>query len=413
MFKKIKNLRKDELIKGSIILFFMFGFYNLFNYLFQMSMARMLGPADYGVLAVLMSFIYIFTIPSEAIQTIVSRYTSRFSTKKSFGKMKDLLVRSLKKGVILALIAFSIFIPVALILSYFLKIEFLLIVITGISIFYAFIIPVVRGIIQGRKKFVSLGINLITESLIKLILSISLVLIGLKVYGAIAGVLIATLIIFILAFSSIKEITLSKRKNEEFKNVYSTNFPVLIAVTSIILMYSLDVILARRFFSPKLAGQYAFISLIGKVIIFSSAAIGKAMLPISSENFENGKKTHRFLKKSLVSTLLISVVALFFYFFFPETVIKIISLGSSQYTEASGILFIVGLAFSFTSLSNLLITYRISINKIGKIAYSLLLFIILQVVLLSIFNSSLMEFSISLLFVNLAMMTYLLIITKI
>ena len=84
MFKKIKKIWEDELIKGSFILFVLIGFFNLFNYLFQMSMARMLGPSDYGILAVLMSFIYIFSIPSEAIQTIISRYTSKFNIKKEF-----------------------------------------------------------------------------------------------------------------------------------------------------------------------------------------------------------------------------------------------------------------------------------------------------------------------------------------
>jgi len=410
--EKINLLKQDELVKGSIILFLLLMIFNFLNYVFQISMAKLLGPADYGVLAVLMSFIYIISIPSEAIQTIISKYTSKFNSNNNLGEMKDLLLRSLKKGVMLSFIAFLIFLPIALVLSKFLNIEFWLIAITGLSIFYVFIIPILRGIIQGRKKFVGLGINLVLESFIKVIASILLVVIGFRVYGAMFGLLIAFLIAFILAFYPIKGITQSIRKRSEFKEVYSANFPVLIAITSVILIYSLDIILARRFFSPEIAGQYAFVSLIGKVVIFSSSAIGKAMFPISSENFENGKRTSGLLKKALILVSLISVVALFFYITIPKLVIIILSLGSQQYLYGANILFTLGLAFSFVSLSNILILYNISINKMKKSSFGLIVFVILEIILLSIFNSNLREFSIALLFVSFIMMIYSIIITK-
>ncbi len=406
----IRVMKKDELVRGSIVLFVMMGVYNLFNYIFQISMARLLEPANYGILAVLMSFVYIFSIPSEAIQTVASKYTSKFNVKKNFGKIKDLLYRSLKKGSIISLITFLIFLPIALFLSDFLKIGVWLIILTGAFIFCVFTIPVVRGIIQGRKKFISLGVNLIVESLIKVIIAVSLVIIGLGVYGAIAGLLIAESVIFVLALASIKEVTASSRKSESFKGIFSANFQVLFAVTSIVLMYSLDIILARRFFPPELAGQYAFVSLIGKVIIFSSAAIAKVMFPISSENFQRGKRTSVIFKKSLIIVSLISGITLFFYLLFPIQVIKIISLGSDQYFDAANVLFIVGLAFSFISLSNIIIMYNISINK--KLPFSLMFFVILQVVMLSILNSSLMEFSLSMLFVSFIMLVYSIVITK-
>ena len=132
----LKRFRNDELVRGSIILFVLMSIFNILNYVYQISMARMLGPADYGVLAVLMSFVYIFGIPSEAIQTIISRYTSRFNIKKNFGKMKDLAFRSMKKGVFFATIVFVIFLVVAFFLADILKIEYWLLAITGLFIFY-------------------------------------------------------------------------------------------------------------------------------------------------------------------------------------------------------------------------------------------------------------------------------------
>ncbi|MBU3912750.1 MAG: oligosaccharide flippase family protein [Nanoarchaeota archaeon] len=407
MIGRFKNLGKDELVRGSFILLAVISIFNILNYIFQMSMARLLGPADYGILAVLMSIVYIFGIPSEAIQTVIARYTSKFGIKKENGKIKDLMYRSLKKLFLFSVIAFIVFTILSISLSKMLKIDFWLLALTGLFIFYLFSVPVIRGILQGKKRFLGLGLNMVVESFGKVVFSILLVLLGWKVYGAITGLVIGGVAAFILAFMSVKDIIFTKiKRNQDLSGAYRYNLPVLIGITSIVLIYSLDVILARIFFNPELAGKYALVSLIGKVILFSSFAISKAMFPIASENFERGRKTSSILKKSIVLILLISAVMLFLCFFIPENVIRVISLGSSQYVSASDILFFVSLAFSFTALTNVIINYSLSINRIRRSSLTLLVFVIMEVVLLSIFNSNLREFAISLLVVNFLMFIY-------
>lgn len=406
MLKRIENLRKDELVRGSLILILMIGVFNIFNYIFQMSMARMLGPSDYGILAVMMSFVYIFSIPSEAIQTIITRYVSRLSVKNEDGKIKDLLNRSMKKGIIFSTLGFLVYAVMAIFISSFLKIEFWILILTGLLIFYSFEIPILRGIMQGKKRFGSLGINLVIESFMKVVFSLLFVLASFKVYGAMGGVIFGGILAFLLGLVAIRSLMKTKTKRTDFSGIYRYNLPLIISITSIVLMYSLDVIIAKRFFSPEIAGQYAFVALIGKAIIFSSFAVGKAMFPISSEKFSSGNKTWGIFKNSMIITLVISGAALFFYFFFPEFVIRILSLGSSQYLAASNVLFILGLAFSFASFSNIIILYGLSINRIRRSSLFFLSFAAIEVVILSIFNHSIFEFSLSLMIVNLIMLLF-------
>ncbi len=406
MYNKINQLRKDALIRGSFILFMMLILYNIFNYVFQISMARMLGPADYSILAALMSIIYVFAIPNEAIQTVISKYTSKFTAFNKKGKIKYLLFRSMNQGLIFSFLIFLILIPLSLFLSYFLRISFPLMILTSLFIFYVFTFPITRGIIQGQKKFMALGTNLTVESIIKAGFAIFFVALGLKVYGAMFAVVVGWIISFILSFFVIKDVIKAKREEEKFGKVYETNLPVIIAITSIVLMYSLDIILARRFFLPQNAGEFAFVSLIGKVIFFVSAAIGKALFPISSEDFVRGKKTSDLFKKSLFLVSLIAFFALIVYLFFPQEIIYLISLGSDQYLAASNILFIIGLSYSFLSITNIIVLYKLSIDKINRRAYCLLAFPIFQVILLSLFHSSLSEFAISLLISNSLMLLY-------
>ncbi|MBM3233809.1 hypothetical protein FJZ19_01815 [Candidatus Pacearchaeota archaeon] len=400
------DIKKDELVKGSLILIIMLGIFNIFNYLFQISMAKLLGPAEFSAFAVLMSFIYIFGIPSEAIQTVVARYTSKFNAKKKTGKIKDFFYRSMKKGFLISLGIFFIFIIVSFFVSGLLGIPVSLLVITGLFIVYSFTIPVARGVLQGKKKFFAMGGNLVIESVVKFVFSIILVLIGFKVYGAIGSIIIGSMAAFFIVFFSLKDVLKSRRAKENFGGIFSYNIPVLIGMTSIILIYSLDVIIARFFFSPEISGKYAFVSLIAKSILFASFAIGKAMFPISSERFERKTETSSLFKKSILLTSVISIAALVFFLFFPEFVIKVISLFDTRYLDASNVLFILGLGFSFAAFSYILILYNISVNKMKKSAYGLLIFIILEFILLGIFNSNLVEFSISLTTVNFLMLLY-------
>jgi len=410
----ISNIKKDELVYGSVVLLFLIGLFNFFNYIFQISMANLLGPEEFGVVAVLMSIVYIISIPAETIQTIVSKYTSKFNAKKENGKIKDLLIKATDKGIKFSIIIFLIFIPLSFFLSKILKIEFFLILLTGTILFYVFTIPIQRGILQGKKRFAQMGGSLALESFVKVVFAIFLVSIGLKSYGAILGVIISCIVagVWIVTFM-LKDVINSERMSEKFLGIYTENFSLLIAITSIVIIYSLDIILARIFFEPKIAGQYAFVSLLGKVILFISLAVSKSMFPISSQNFEEGKKTNFLLRKAVIIVAGISLIISLIYFFIPEMIIKVISLGSKEYTSLSGILFILGLAYSLLSLTNVLILYRASVNKLSKkIGYSFFVFVLLMVIAMFLFRETLLSFSLAFLSVNTIMFLYSLLLLK-
>ena len=399
--KILNTILKSDLMKGSILLFVMINLFNILNYVFHFITARLLGPADYGILAVLMSIMYILGVPTEAIQTIISRYTSKFNIKREFGRIKDLFARASKKMLKIAIICFIVFIPIGLLLSKALKINFSLLILTGLIIFPVFLLPVTRGILQGRKKFGMLGANMVGESVIKVILATALILVGLRVYGAIGAIVIALFLTFLISIKSIKEVIHSKRKWTEMPGIYSYSLHVFLTIFIIIFMMSIDIILAKRFFPDDIAGKYAVVSMLGKMIFFATSPIGKAMFPVASEKFENGKKDASILYKSLKIVSVICLIAVAIFLFVPELIIKI--LFGTQYTAVSGILVYIGLAFSFLSIANLILLYLLSAGKIKK-AWILFIFPIIQIVLLSIFNANLEIFSIVLMFSNLIIM---------
>ena len=179
MFKKILS---SELGKGTLILFIMLGIFNLLNFAFHFTMARILEPAEYGTLAVLISITYIYGVPTEAIQNIISKYTIKFNIKRQYGKIKFLMFKSLKKGFKISFFIFVVLFFLAFGISYILNINFWLIFLANFIIFGAFLTPIVLGVLQGRKKFFSLGGAMVFEASFKMIFSVSLVIFGFGVY---------------------------------------------------------------------------------------------------------------------------------------------------------------------------------------------------------------------------------------
>ncbi|VVB78767.1 Polysaccharide biosynthesis protein [uncultured archaeon] len=394
MIEKIKSTVKSELFIGSLILMILINIGNVINYIFHFSMARMLGPASYGIFAVLANLIYIFSVPTLSIQTLVSKHTTKYKVKKEYGRIKGVFNYLIKETLVISLVIYVIFLIASIYLSKSLNISFYLLALTGVFLFIAFISPIPIGILQGMKKFNTWGWNYVISCLSKLLIAIILVLIGFRVYGAILGFIIGTVISFFLVFPFIKEILYSKEIKEKVHIFSRDNLPTVLAILMIVLMYSVDVIFVKIFFDPETAGKYAIVSLLGKIILFGTSAVGNAMFPISSEKYESGGKSRGVIKKTYLAVGFMCICALLIFGFFPELIIKI--LFGARYLGAANILIYVATAFSVLSLLNIFILYKISINKF-RLVHSIILALLFILELLVMFytNSSLELFSIS------------------
>ncbi len=377
------------LVNGSIVLLVAFGVYNFFNFVFQLTMARMLSVTDYGILATIFSFIYILSVFTESIQLIISKYTTKENDE---GKLKNIFKRSLKKSFLSSSILFFAYLIITIYLSDLLKIEFLLLAISGIIIFSSFLLPVTRGIMQGEKRFRSLGLNMVSESLIKLFFSVLFVFLGFRVYGAIIGAIIGFIVSFVFSFYSIKDILVVKEKITKTLGIYVYARPVFFITLVTILFYSIDIVIARIVFSPEISGMYAIASILSKAIFWGTHPISRAMFPLSAENNMNKNKSRNvFLNAFLILCGLI-IVALFLFYFSPMFIVKIFS--GKTLLESANILFYLGLGTSIISLANLILIYKLSLGRTKGYHY-LFIFSIIEILLLFYFSHSLIEFSIA------------------
>src|SRR3989344_3110798 len=343
----MKKFLSSEFGKGAFVLFITINIFNFLNFIFHFSMGRLLGPADYGVLVVLMSIVYLFSIPTETIQNLISRYTSKFNVKNEHGKIKFMMKKSLGKVFKVSFWVFVVAVLISFPLASFLMINFWL------------------------------------------LFSISFVIFGINVFGAILGVVLGGVASFAFTLFFNRDILKNKEEKTSFDKIQQTSIPYIVSMFVIFLILSTDIILAKRFFSAETAGMYAVLSILGKIIFFGTFAISKAMFPLTSERHDINKDSSQLFKKSLLLVFILCLVAVFAYLIIPELIIWI--LYGNQYTSVANLLIYSAIAFSFLSLSNVIIVYALSINKITNYFY-LPIFFIIQITLLFIFHNTLFEY---------------------
>lgn len=376
------------LIKGSLILLIAYNLYNLLNFFFHFAMVRFLSVVEYGILASLYSIIYILAVFTEAIQTVIIKYTTKEQNK---GKLKNIIKKLFKKSFFISGFLFISHLLISIPLSFFLEINYYLMAVNGLMIFLAFFTPITRGILQGRKKFKALGINMIVEAVAKLSLALIFIFIGWTVYGAIIGTLIGVLIAFSLSFISLLDVTKSKEEKSDTQGIYNYTKPAFIIIMIIFLFFSIDVIIAKIFFPADIAGAYAISSILAKTIFFGTQPISRAMFPLSAEN-DSSKKSENIFSNALFILCFVILAALILFYLFPTLIIKIFS--GKIIVESISILFYVGIAISLLSLTNLILLYKLSLGKVKGYQY-LSIFILIEIILLSIFSSDLLQFSIA------------------
>jgi len=174
--------------------------------------------------------------------------------------------------------------------------------------------------------------------------------------------------------------------------LYDYSKPAFVVTLAVIAFFSVDVIIAKIFFDAETAGAYSIASILAKVIFLGTHPISRAMFPLSAEQGKSKKKSDNIFYNALALVGIGIVVSLGVFAFFPELVLIIFS--GRVIPESLQILLYLGIGTSLLSIANLFLFYNLSRGKV-KGYYILLAFVILEIILLSIFSNDVVQFSLA------------------
>ena len=342
---------------------------SLFSYFFNIMVGRKLGPSAYADFTSLMSLLVILSVGSGTVLTITMAFTSRYYAEKNYHAIKDLFVYLLKFTGILVLILTGIGIIFVPQINQFLNISnSYATIITLFGIIFGIIIFINRGILQGMQQFKKIGWLNPLEMISRLLLGLALISLGANLIGALGAVVFSTLIIFVISLISIYRILhqksrgIEKTKTIDFRKALNQYFwPTLISNTLLVIVINSDVIIVKHYFNADIAGAYAALSTIAKIIFYAASPIINVMFPMIAERTTKGEKHYRLLLFGFLATLFISLAINGIYAVFPGTIIEI--LFGSNYTAYFQLLPMVSIFIMLYTLANLLINYYMAIKN--------------------------------------------------
>jgi len=372
---------RSTMLNGSAIMLVAMMLVNIFNFAYNMVMARMLGPAAFGNINAAVTLLLLASCISLAFQLVCAKFVARNHADSS----KAAVVHSLLGKAWMASLALGgvLFLAQKPVATYLNVPSPWIIGLLAFGIAAYAPLGVKRGAMQGVCAFPRLGTNFVLEAGIRFFLGAGLVVAGYGVLGAVgaisASVIAACFIPRIPAQLRVKAGTAEPPS-------YAEAVQAIVFFVGQVIINNVDILLVKHFFASDPAGVYAAISQIGRLLYFASwFGVVNAMFPVAAAASPEHKKAHG-IGLPLLLVLGLSLIFIAVAALFPHLIMGVIF--GSRFIEIGWLLALYAVATGLYSLSVVFIAYEMS-RRIANTGWLQLIFSGALVLGIGIFHESL------------------------
>ena len=403
---RVGRQQQGRILNGSLIMLTGTGMVSLLNFGYNVAVARMLGPTGFGHAAAAVTLLMLVSAITLSFQLVCAKLVAR----AEFAEVRcavyhGLMRRAWKVGLALG----SALALCSGVVADYLNLPTRWIVLL-LSFGIAFYVPLGarRGAMQGICAFPRLTWNFIIEAGVKFVLALLLVELGFGALGAV-GAITASVVLAYFVPSLPQELRLRRAAAQPVS--FRESMQALVFFVGQVVINNIDILLVKHFFPSDVAGLYAAVALVGRVVYFASWSVVSAMFPISA-GAKREESAIGFLAVPLLLVLAISVVFVSVLGFFPDLALRAVFGAGFNGGALDGLLSLYAAATGLYALSVVLITYEMS-RRIANTAWIQLAFsgaIVLgiyffhndltQVVLVQLVLMTIMLFAVSLPFVR-------------
>jgi len=345
-----------KILNGSIILLIGSVAVSLANFGYNIGVARLLGPADFSHAAAAVTILMLISAITLAFQLMCTKLIAKADTLQAKAAVfQHMMKRAWAIG--FALGAFML--AANSMLTAYLRLSshwIIILLAVGLTIYVP--LGVKRGGLQGTCRFRGLAWNMAAEAVAKFVGAIVLIELGFGVLGAVAAISFSVILAFFLPDKA-RELR-GRAAARRAAPVGEARQAIVFFVGQVIIS-NIDILMVKHFFPPDIAGLYAAIALVGRLLYFGAWSVVSAMFPVSAENKENNASGSLLAIPLLLvtgmSTVFVLVLAAF-----PTVVFQ--SLFGSHFPTSVGslnwLLCMNAAATGVYSLAVVLITYEMS-----------------------------------------------------
>jgi O-antigen/teichoic acid export membrane protein len=297
------KILQSRVLSGSFVLLVGTGSATVISLVYNVAMARMLGPTGFGHAAAVCTLLILVSAVTLSFQIVSAKIVAQQTTLQAKSSAyRGFHRRAWACGILVGLVLFVFQSSIARYLNLPTP---LLVVLLGLGA--AFYVPLGsrRGYLQGACRFHHLAVNVVLEGLVRLGGSLLCVRLG---YG-VAGVIAANAASVVMAyFFAVPELPAAAASELPIAVAFREGLQAFVFFAGAVIINNADIIVVKHFFTGPLAGLYAAISLVGRVVYVLSFSVVSSMFPIAAERRNHKRRDHRVLAISLLLVLAIGSV---------------------------------------------------------------------------------------------------------
>jgi len=283
-----------RIVSGSFVLLLGSGVATLTNFIYNVAVARFLGPAGYGHAAAVYTLLVLISAATLSFQIVAAKVVAQQPSLEA----KRAVYRSVHRaawtcGVLVAILLLLCQTPIAAYLN--LPGPILVALLAAGAAFY---VPLGarRGYMQGVCGFRALAINLVLEGIGRLGGSLLLMHLGWGVRGVVAANAAAVAIAWLAAvpLHRVARIANPLLLHHALRETQQA----IVFFSGQVLINNCDIVLVKHFFLPAAAGLYAAVAMVGRVIFTFSSAVVNSMFPIVAGTRQEERRALRVIATS-------------------------------------------------------------------------------------------------------------------
>tara|TARA_R110000868_G_scaffold30515_6_gene112755 strand:- start:4963 stop:6213 length:1251 start_codon:yes stop_codon:yes gene_type:complete len=361
-----KKLGPEQLFMLTILLV------NGGNYLYNLLLGRILGPAAFSDAAILITLLLILSFIGMTFQIVTAKYAVLLEGSLLLSFIKLITKYAAVLGVLFGLSIVFFYQDLQLLFHTKTASMFF---IFGFGIPVYFIMSVNRGLYQGQNVLSKLATTYQTEMASRLLLTIAAIYL---LPGVPSSIIVASGIVlsFVFGVFPFQKVILEGVKTVETPEIDKKSITSFFALTAFyeltqIIINNSDIILVKHFFDSEQAGLYASLALIGRVVYFVAWMFVMLLLPKVIQMKKDNQDTLPILLKYVGYIVLLSTSIVLFTALFPEFVVGIMF--GKEYLSISFLLWKYALATSLFAVANIFAYYYLSLDQYVPVVVSAIL----------------------------------------
>jgi hypothetical protein len=265
------------MLHGSALLLGSTGIVSATNLLYNIAIARGLGPEGFGHATAIYTVLMLLSAVTLAFQLVCSKLVAKSADLS--GKIaiyRELLRRSWQTGLFLGV---AIMLGSSAIAQYLRLPESHDIILLGFGTAIYVPLGVRRGMLQGIYDFRRLAVNFVLEALIKIGGALIMLHYGLGVTGVIGAVVISIVLAYVTSGTALGP---AATVRIQIKASFREGMQASVFFLGQVIISNLDILLVKHYFPPLVAGLYAVVALVGRVVYMFSWSVISSMFPVSA-----------------------------------------------------------------------------------------------------------------------------------